>query len=409
MRDKLTKRVMDALRDKATADGKTLYLWDTDLTGFGAVCTKTGSCSYFIEYRLGGRGTQSKRLTIGKHGVLTPDEARKVAKAELGKVARGTDVAQAKKDQRDKLTGVTFKYTVERYLAVQKKDTRYWRMARARLQSADVKAIEDRPIALITRAQIVAVIDKVQERSNASARLLFGDMRPIFAWALNRAAIESNPMGGMRGPTPSQPRDRFLSDEEIKAFWQAASEQSWPFKNVFKLLLLTGQRRGEVAGMRWRELDFHNATWTIAKERCKNGKAHTIDLSPKALRILDPFGDAVAFRPAVSTQDFVFSTTGTTPVNGFCGVKERLDKRMHKLLGEKFQPWRTHDLRRTAASGMAALGIQPHVIVRVLNHLSGVQGGLTGVYQRYEYREERKQAILNWNEHVAQIVRGKVM
>jgi len=83
---------MDALRDKATADGKTLYLWDSDLTGFGAVCTKTGSCSYFIEYRLGGRGTPSKRVTIGKHGVLTPDEARKVAKAELGKVARGTDV-----------------------------------------------------------------------------------------------------------------------------------------------------------------------------------------------------------------------------------------------------------------------------------------------------------------------------
>ena len=404
MRDKLRKRVMDALRDKATADGKTLYLWDSDLTGFGAVCTKTGSCSYFIEYRLGGRGTQSKRLTIGKHGVLTPDEARKVAKAELGKVARGTDVAQAKKDQRDKLTGVTFRDTAERYVAVHEKNTRYWRMARARLQSADVKAILDRPIALITRAEIAAVIDKVQERSNASARLLFGDMRPIFAWALNRAAIESNPMGGMRGPAPSQARDRFLGDEEIKAFWQAASEQSWPFKNVFKLLLLTGQRRGEVAGMRWRELDLDNATWTIARERCKNGKAHSIDLSPEALRILDPFGDAVAFRPAVSTQDFVFSTTGTTPVNGFCGVKERIDKLMHKLLGEKFQPWRTHDLRRTAASGMAALGIQPHVIERVLNHLSGVQGGLTGVYQRHEYREERKQAILIWSEHVAQIV-----
>ena len=107
MRDKLRKRVMDALRDKATADGKTLYLWDSDLTGFGAVCTKTGSCSYFIEYRLGGRGTQSKRVTIGKHGVLTPDEARKVAKAELGKVARGTDVAQAKKEQRDKLTSLS--------------------------------------------------------------------------------------------------------------------------------------------------------------------------------------------------------------------------------------------------------------------------------------------------------------
>ena len=403
MRDKLTKRAMDALRDKATVESKTLYQWDTDLTGFGAVCTKTGSCSYFIEYRLGGRGTPSKRVTIGKHGVLTPDEARKVAKAELGKVARGTDVAQAKKDQRDKLAGVNFKDMVERYLALHEKNTRYWHMARARLRSNDVKAIQDRPIALITRAQIAAVIDKAQARSKASARLLFGDMRPIFAWALNRAAIESNPMGGMRGPAPSQPRDRFLSDEEIKAFWQAVNEQSWPFKNVYKLLLLTGQRRGEVAGMRWRELDLNDATWTIAKERCKNGKAHTIDLSPEALYNLNPLDGAVAFRPTLSAE-FVFSTTGRAPVTGFSEAKIRIDKSMRQLLGEKFQPWRTHDLRRTAASGMAALGIQPHIIERILNHLSGVQGGLTGIYQRHEYREERKQAILIWSEHVAQIV-----
>ena len=399
MRDKVTKRGVDALRESAANDGKTLYLWDTDLTGFGAVSTKTGACSYFIEYRLGGRGTPSRRLTIGKHGVLTPDEARKIARVELGKVNGGTDVAKAKKDERNKLTGLTFEEIVGRYLAVHAKETRYWREKRARLQSADVKAIRNRPIALIKRPEVAGIINQVQRRSKASARMLFADVRPIFAWALDQGAIETNPIGGMRGPALSPARDRVLGDDEIKAFWHAASEQGLPFENVFKLLLLTGQRREEVAGMRWRELDLDNATWTIAKERCKNGKAHLVNLSPDAVRMLAPLGSADETR-----SDHVFSTTGMTPVSGFSKTKARLDKRMQELLGDKYQHWRSHDLRRTAASGMAALGFPPHIIERVLNHLSGAQGGLVGVYQRHEYREERRQALLAWSEYVAKIV-----
>ena len=209
-------------------------------------------------------------------------------------------------------------------------------------------------------------------------------------------------MAGMKGPQPLEARDRVLSDEEIKAFWQAASELSWPFENVFKVLLLTGQRREEVAGMRWREIDLDAGTWTIAKERCKNGKAHTVDFSPEAVRMLAPLGDAAAPRPARTSEeaDLVFSTTGRTPVSGFSKTKSRIDARMQFILGDKFQPWRTHDLRRTAASGMAALGFQPHVIERVLNYVSGAQGGLVGVYQRHEYREERRRAIMAWYAHV---------
>ena len=181
------------------------------------------------------------------------------------------------------------------------------------------------------------------------------------------------------------------------AFWQAASEQGWPFENVFKLLLLTAQRREEVAGMRWREIDLEARTWTIAGERCKNGKAHTLDLCPEAMRLLDRLDVTRA------ADDFVFSTTGTTAVSGFSKAKARIDARMQDLLGEKFKPWRTHDLRRTAASGMAALGFQPHIIERVLNHVSGAQGGLVGVYQRHEYKEERKQALLAWGAQVVLI------
>jgi integrase len=211
-------------------------------------------------------------------------------------------------------------------------------------------------------------------------------------------------MLGMTGPKPSEARDRVLADTELKALWQAASEQSWPFENVIKVLLLTGQRREEVAGMRWRELDLDAGTWTITKERCKNGKAHSVDLCPEAVRLLDPIGEDAAPRLANSTDDLVFSTTGTTPVSGFSKVKKRVDARMKELLGDKFEPWHIHDLRRTAASGMAALKFQPAIIERVLNHVSGVQGGLVGVYQRYEYREERRKAIMEWGARVMEIV-----
>ncbi len=327
------------------------------------LATKTGTCNYFFEYRLKGAGGSPTRVTLGRHGALTPDEARRRAAVDLGKVADNRDVAQEKKAAREKLTGQTLRELIERYLDGHAKPTRYWKEKQARLLSNDLKALHGKPATMIKRGEIAAVIDRTQDRSQAAARLLFADIRPIFAWALDRAAIEANPMAGMKGPALSEARDRVLSDEEIKAFWRAASELSWPFENVFKALLLTGQRREEVAGMRWREVDLDGGQWTIAKERCKNGKAHIIDLHPEAIALLDPLGDDAAPRliKRSAEEDFVFSTTGRTAVSGFSKAKARLDARMREILGDKFQDWRTHDLRRTAASGMAALGFQPHV------------------------------------------------
>jgi integrase len=222
--------------------------------------------------------------------------------------------------------------------------------------------------------------------------------------------IEVDPSAGVPAPAKPKARDRVLTDEELKALWRAASEMSWPWENIFKLLAITGQRREEVAGMRWRELDLDAGEWTIAKERCKNGKAHMVTLHPAAVALLDPLGEAMAARVvrarawANAPDEIVFTTTGRTAVSGFSNAKERLDARMQEILGGKFQEWHTHDLRRTAASGMAALGFLPHVIERVLNHVSGAQGGLVSVYQRHEYREERKRAIVAWGDKVMQLV-----
>jgi len=339
---------------------------------------------------------------------LTPDQARTRAVGLAGDVSKNVDVAQVEKDARARLSGLTLRELIERFLAQYEKPTRYWKEKRARLLSNDLKALHGKPATIIKRGEIQAVMDDVQTRSPAAARLLFADIRPIFAWALKREAIEANPIALVDAPPVSEARDRVLSDAEIKAFWQAATAEGWPFASVFKVLLLTGQRREEVAGMRWREVDLDAGTWTIAKERAKNGKAHTVDLHPEAVALLDPLGNAAAPRlmKHSAEEDFVFSTTGCTPVSGFSKTKARIDARMQQILGDKFQSWRTHDLRRTAASGMAALGFQPHVIERVLNHVSGAQGGLVSVYQRHEYREERKRAIMAWGAHVMGLVRA---
>jgi hypothetical protein len=229
---KITKRAVDGLAAQAKAEGRTLYLWDADMTGFGMLVTAKGSVSYFVEYRLGGRGTKNRRLTIGKHGILTPDEARKLAKEELGKVARGADVAQAKKEAREKLTGQTLKDAMQRFLASNKRTGRYWVHKQARLLGKDMEPLHNRPIASIKRSDVLAVMDKVKARSEAAARLLFVDLRPFFKWAVERELMETNPAAEMKPPAAAMKRDRVLEDHEVEAFWQAASETSWPFASI---------------------------------------------------------------------------------------------------------------------------------------------------------------------------------
>jgi integrase len=457
MKAKITKRAVDALMAQATAERRTLYLYDEAVTGFGCYATKGGTAAYFVQFRLGGRGTPSKRMTLAKHGVLTAEQARKTATEKLGEVAAGKDVAQVRRDERRKLASGTFREITERYLSLEGENTRYWQQTRRFIELNAYPVLGSRPITTITKAQIADAIDTTRKRSHSAARLTFAALRPLFKWAHERGIIDANPMAAMRGPEPLKARERILTDAEIKAFWQGASEQSWPFENVFKLLLLTGQRREEVAGARWRELDLDAGAWTIAKERTKNGRTHRLDLSPQAIRLLDPIGENAAPRLAGNTDDLVFSTTGTTPVSGFSKVKARLDVAMCKILnpdlmqqfedavaksapktvaGKKAKketekeldtrkdaaakklgfksaddlcasilpPWRTHDLRRTAASGMAALGFRPEIIERVLNHVSGAQGGLMGVYQRHDYATERKAALLAWSRHIAALV-----
>jgi integrase len=222
-------------------------------------------------------------------------------------------------------------------------------------------------------------------------------VRRVCIWAVAHDILETDPTTGVLKPLKIKPsRDRVLDDAEIVSFWTGCDQLGWPFGPLFKLLLLTAQRRSEVAGMRWSELDLEGKLWHIPGERIKNSKAHDVHLSDFALEIIHGL---VELKPAAGKPDFVFSFTGDAAVSGFVYTKRTLDN----LIG--VHGWRLHDLRRTATTGMARLGIPPHVADRVLNHTTGTIHGVAAVYNRFQYLDERKAALDAWARFVEALVR----
>ena len=248
----------------------------------------------------------------------------------------------------------------------------------------------------ISKADIIDFIDKEQDRAPVSARLTFAVMRKFFAFAIERGLIDRNPCDGLRGPSSPPARDRWLTDAEIKRVWEATVDMNNLFSPALRFLLATAQRLNEVSKMKWHEVDCDKAVWTIPAERAKNGKAHEVDLPPLALEILQ---GQLSFKD--NGREYVFGT-GVTPLSGWSRFKRDLDSQINKT--HKMPHWRIHDLRRSAASHMAGLGFAPHVIERVLNHVSGATGGLVAVYQHHDHRGERKAAISAWNSKIERLI-----
>jgi integrase len=200
---------------------------------------------------------------------------------------------------------------------------------------------------------------------------------------------------GVEPPSEIRSRDRWLTDEEIKNLWQACEGEPSPFQPFVKVLLLTGQRRNEVAGMRWSELDLNGRVCTLPPSRTKNGVEHTIPLSTQVFQIIE-------LMPRIADSDFVFTIAGDSHIGGFARLKTRLDSTMQLAA-----PWVFHDLRRTAISGMARLGVNLAVIERTINHTSGTFAGVVGIYQRHDFAVGKRDALQRWADHIDFVVTGK--
>jgi len=218
------------------------------------------------------------------------------------------------------------------------------------------------------------------------------------SWSVERGIIDASPIAGMKPRAKEKPRERVLTDNELGALWEVCGDEGYPFGDCMKLLILSGQRRAEVAEMRWSELDLENRLWTLPSQRAKNGRQHAIPLTDAMLDVLRRV-------PKFIGSDFVFTTTGTTPISGFGRLKKRLDKSLPK----DAEPWTPHDLRRTMSTKMAQLGVPQPVTEALLNHKTGVVSGVAAIYNVYSYGDEKRDALQQWNSHVGKLIKSALL
>jgi integrase len=267
----------------------------------------------------------------------------------------------------------------------------------------------DRPVAEIDGHDIWNVIDEARRVgipglavrnggiSEPRARMFFVALSSLFSWLRRHRRVDASPCASVPRPAKAVARDRLLNKAEIVWFWKAADQMGEPFGIVLKLLLLTGCRLREVAGMRRVELS-DDGTWSLPGARTKNKKPHVVPLPPLACELISG---------AMGRGDLIFSTTGFTPVSGWSKTKRRLDRLMRTFAQRDIEPWRLHDLRRTCATGMAEIGIAPHIVEAVLNHISGAKGGVAGTYNRAAYAAEKKAALERWAAHIEALISGR--
>lgn len=289
-----------------------------------------------------------------------------------------------------------------------------------RLLTKELSPWAKRRVDDIDRTDAIRLIDAIKDRGTpVLANRTRAAARTFFGWCIDKALIEENPFERTKPVTAEKARDRILSDDELRLVLHALDRLDWRWRALYQLLILTGQRRDEVAGMAWTEIRDLNGTepvWTLPASRTKNGRKHVIPLPPAAVAILRGLPRVqVKVTPNRTERHvdspFVLTTTGKTPISGFSKAKEHLDKAIIEVACERAKkhggdavevaPWRIHDLRRTMASGTAKLGVSLAVVEKALNHVSGTFGGIVGVYQHHDFLPERRHALNLWADHVA--------
>ena len=360
--------------------------YDSLVRNFGVRATAGGTKSFFVMYRL---GKQSKRHTLGRYPALSLAEARKNAQEALALVRGGKDPAALKRAARDNYQDTLFSSVVVKYIEVYaKRQTKAWEETHRLLNREFVPVFKHHQIADIKSNDVSVVLDEIVARGSPSAaNHAFAAVRKLFNWACEHEYLSTSPVARLRPPSKHVHRDRVLSGDEIVRIWTAAADMGYPYGHVVQLLLLTGQRRDEVAHLRWTDLDLLNAKWTLPAIRNKSGRQHTVPLTEPMIQLL---------RSMPTTKELlVFPARGKdTPIAGFSKWKSQLDA------NSAVYHWRIHDIRRTVASGMAQLHVSPHVIERVLNHKTGILGGVAGIYNQYGYLPEMRTALNLWNDHL---------
>ena len=409
----LTAKTVEALKPDPA---RRVEVSDAATVGLVLAIMPTGSKAWKYIYKRGGK---RGKVALGTWPGMSLSDARKAAAEARGRLDEGADpVAEAKVAKaeakaraagvalvdRDRFDHVLSEYGRRKASSLKSGDGVMWSLRKyvePRWKDRDVKALE--------RRDVIELLDAlVDGGQTVGANRVLAHVRAMLAWAVERSIIPVNPASGVKPPHKEKARDRVLSDDEVRWFWAATGDMQQPFGALLRTLLLTGQRRGEVAGMTRDEIAAGD-TWTMAASRTKNGRPHTVPLSAAAQA-------AIAAAPAIDAGDgarYVFTSNGTSQISGFNHVTRLLTAAM-KAAAEKeagkpveIAPFVLHDLRRTFATLAARTGAPIHVVEKLLNHVSGTVSGVAAVYNRHNYQDEMRQTAEAVAALIERIASGK--
>lgn len=381
----LTDRGVAGLQAQATQ----VDYFDADLAGFALRVSPGGRKTWTVLYR---HNRRLRRLTLGTYPAMKLAAARERARSQLRAASRGEDPAGEK---RRAAKAETFGDLAALYLDKHAKvHKRSWKEDERIINAELLPYWKHVKVGDVKRGDVRTLLERIVDRgapimANRTQQLV----RKIFNFGIGRELLEANPCTQLERPAPSRQRDRVLSETEIRKLWTALNAQPAEIAAVFKLRLVTAQRGGEVADMRWQDVDLEAGWWTIPGELAKNGLPHRVPLSSLAVEILQP----------LKTATDAIADKSKRPVYVLAGARgKRQRAEASKQLG--LTDFVGHDLRRTAASLMAGGGVPRLVIAKILNH---VEQGVTAVYDRHSYDAEKEAALTWWAAKLTAIIRNE--
>jgi integrase len=365
--------------------------FDDDVPGFGLRVRIGGSATWIFQYR---QGTKQRRISLGSASAISAQNARERASQLHARVRLGEDPAGQKIESRARAVE-TFGSVLRPFLLHKKaalKPRTYVEVERHLLVNA--KRLHGLQVDAIDRRTVAALLAELATgKSSTVANHVRASLSAFFSWSMRQGLGEANPVIGTGRAVANSSRDRVLTDDELRSIWAALGNDH--YGDIVRLLALTGQRRDEIGSLRWHEVDFDKAVIALPVERTKNHKLHDIPLSAAALTIIKN-------QPRLAGRECVFGS-GANGYSGWSKSKEALDARIAD--NGAIPAWRLHDLRRTVSTRMHDdLGIAPHIVEAVLNHISGHRAGVAGTYNRATYSKEKAVALTRWAKHLLAIV-----
>jgi integrase len=384
-RSRLTKSAIDAL----PASKSDVVYWDAGCPGFGVKATPQGRKVFIVLYRT---NSKLRKYTIGPYGRVTLHQARVAAHKVFAAKLEGRDPAAEKREAKRQIVADRVEDLLEAFIAQRLSQNRSGGKVAGLLRREVGKTWAGRSVHEISKRDVVELVSAIERRgAPVAANKALKSIKTFLRWCMGRAVLDQSPAENVPLPSKEIARDRVLDDDELVHVILAARKIGGSYGGIVELLALTGQRREEVARLQWAELDLAQRVWNIPKSRTKNAKAHIVHLSEQSMAVLTR---------ADQPGPYVFSLLGTKPFQKFSRAKRLLDQ-LSGVTG-----WRLHDLRRTCVSGMARLGVAPHVADKILNHHAGTISGVAAVYQRHDFVAERRAALDLWGAHVGRVLAG---